>query len=89
MSTAVGMVFLCPDTPTGTWNERHQAGNQLLRAHGVNNGNKRGASVPVLRYRIAVASDSASILKDEKERGLSDPTSEDAEKGRSSGYRVT
>lgn len=29
------MLFLCPDTPTGKWSERHLATQQLLSAHGV------------------------------------------------------
>ncbi|RVX73289.1 hypothetical protein B0A52_02931 [Exophiala mesophila] len=35
VSTAVGMIFLCPDTPTGKWSERHLHTAQLLSAHGV------------------------------------------------------
>lgn len=35
VSTALGMLFLCPDTPTGKWSDRHQAAQQLLAAHGV------------------------------------------------------
>lgn len=29
------MLFLCPDTPTGKWSERHLATQRLLNAHGV------------------------------------------------------
>lgn len=36
VTTALGMLFLCPDTPTGKWSERHLATQQLLAAHGVN-----------------------------------------------------
>ena len=35
VATALGMLFLCPDTPTGKWSERHLATQQLLSAHGV------------------------------------------------------
>ena len=31
--TATGMFFLCDDTPTGKWSERHQATQALLHAH--------------------------------------------------------
>merc|ERR1719284_1592101 len=33
VTTAVGMFFLCEDTPTGKWSERHQATQALLHAH--------------------------------------------------------
>lgn len=32
-ATAAGMFFLCDDTPTGKWSERHQATQALLHAH--------------------------------------------------------
>lgn len=32
-ATAAGMFFLCEDTPTGKWSERHQATQALLHAH--------------------------------------------------------
>ncbi|KAK5082201.1 hypothetical protein LTR05_007344 [Lithohypha guttulata] len=35
VTTALGMLFLCPDTPTGKWSERHLATQRLLNAHGV------------------------------------------------------
>ncbi len=33
--TAVAMLLLCPDTPTGKWSERHLAVQQSLANHGV------------------------------------------------------
>nr|OQO16001.1 hypothetical protein B0A51_16333 [Rachicladosporium sp. CCFEE 5018] len=33
VSTALGMIFLCPDTPTGKWADRHEATRALLEAH--------------------------------------------------------
>ncbi|TVY35970.1 Nitrate transporter [Lachnellula subtilissima] len=33
--TAIAMVLLCPDTPTGKWSERHLAVQQNLQAHGI------------------------------------------------------
>lgn len=33
--TAIGMLFLCPDTPTGKWSERHLAVERNLADHGV------------------------------------------------------
>lgn len=36
LTTALGMLFTCPDTPTGKWSERHLATQGLLAAHGVN-----------------------------------------------------
>lgn len=35
VSTGIGMIFLCPDTPTGKWSERHLAAQHLLNAHGI------------------------------------------------------
>ena len=34
-AVALGLLFLCPDTPTGKWSERHLAAQQNLAAHGV------------------------------------------------------
>lgn len=34
-ATAVAMLILCPDTPTGKWSERHLHVQQNLAAHGV------------------------------------------------------
>lgn len=33
--SAVGMLLLCPDTPTGKWSERHLAVEQNLASHGI------------------------------------------------------
>ena len=35
-ATAIAMLILCQDTPTGKWSERHLAVQQHLQAHGVN-----------------------------------------------------
>lgn len=35
VTTGIGMLLLCQDTPTGKWSERHFAAQQLLHAHGV------------------------------------------------------
>ena len=34
-AVALGLLFLCPDTPTGKWSERHLAAQHNLAAHGV------------------------------------------------------
>lgn len=34
-ATAIAMLILCPDTPTGKWSERHLAAEQNLASHGV------------------------------------------------------
>ncbi|RDW74002.1 putative nitrate transport protein crnA [Coleophoma crateriformis] len=34
-ATAITMLIVCPDTPTGKWSERHMAVQQRLQAHGV------------------------------------------------------
>jgi NNP family nitrate/nitrite transporter-like MFS transporter len=34
-AVAIGLVLLCPDTPTGKWSERELVVQQNLRAHGV------------------------------------------------------
>jgi NNP family nitrate/nitrite transporter-like MFS transporter len=33
VATALGMIFFCPDTPTGKWSERHLVTRALLDAH--------------------------------------------------------
>ena len=35
VATAVAMLLLCPDTPTGKWSERHLHAQQNLAAHGI------------------------------------------------------
>lgn len=35
VSTAISMLILCPDTPSGKWSERHLHVQQSLQAHGV------------------------------------------------------
>lgn len=35
IATGVGMLLLCPDTPMGKWNERHQHIQDNLHAHGI------------------------------------------------------
>lgn len=35
-TTAIAMVILCPDTPTGKWSERHIHAQQVLQTHGIN-----------------------------------------------------
>lgn len=34
-ATAITMLFVCPDTPTGKWSERHLAVQNNLQAHGI------------------------------------------------------
>jgi len=34
-AVALGLLFLCPDTPTGKWSDRHLAAQQNLAAHGI------------------------------------------------------
>ena len=34
-ATAIAMLLLCPDTPTGKWSERHLAVQQNLTSHGI------------------------------------------------------
>lgn len=35
ITTAVAMLLLCPDTPTGRWSERHLHASENLQSHGV------------------------------------------------------
>ncbi|KAK6065799.1 nitrite transporter [Seiridium cupressi] len=35
IATALSMILLCPDTPTGKWSERHLHANENLHNHGV------------------------------------------------------
>lgn len=35
IATALGMILLCPDTPTGKWSERHLHATENLHNHGV------------------------------------------------------
>jgi NNP family nitrate/nitrite transporter-like MFS transporter len=36
VAVALGLLLLCPDTPTGKWSERHLAVQQNLIGHGIN-----------------------------------------------------
>ena len=49
-ATFLGMLFLCEDTPTGKWSERHNAVRHLLETHGVDpaveQSEKSGADTP-------------------------------------------
>ena len=36
VTVSMGMLFLCPDTPTGKWSERHSAAQKNLADHGIN-----------------------------------------------------
>jgi MFS transporter, NNP family, nitrate/nitrite transporter len=46
-ATVLGMVFLCDDTPTGKWHERHDATKHLLAAHGVQTSVLETGSRPI------------------------------------------
>lgn len=49
VTTGVGMILFCQDTPTGKWSERHLAAQESLQAHGVNEtivGRKSSGSPP-------------------------------------------
>lgn len=36
VTVSIGMLLLCPDTPTGKWSERHLAAQRNLAEHGIN-----------------------------------------------------
>jgi MFS transporter, NNP family, nitrate/nitrite transporter len=63
--TAIAMLLLCPDTPTGKWSERHLAVQRNLASHGV----------------TATVVDAPGGIMDKKpEDGSSSPPSEEGEK---------
>lgn len=64
--TALAMLFLCPDTPTGKWSDRHAAVQQNLVSHGVS----------------ATVVDAPGGIMDKKPSvdGSSSPPSQDGEK---------
>ncbi|KAF5878402.1 putative nitrate transporter protein [Botrytis fragariae] len=45
-TTAISMLILCPDTPTGKWSDRHLVVQQNLRAHGIHSPSDKIVSVP-------------------------------------------
>ncbi|KAI4118146.1 MAG: hypothetical protein LQ345_001732 [Seirophora villosa] len=62
--TAIGMLILCPDTPTGKWSERHLAVQQNLAVHGIS-----GAVVDVpgdLTDKSTAGTDSPSDSSEKK-----------------------
>ena len=66
--TAIGLLVLCPDTPTGKWSERHLAAQQNLTSHGFS-GNV--VDVPgELSDRATEGTDSPSNESTEKKIGF-------------------
>ena len=60
-SVAIGLFFLCQDTPTGNWSDRHMAVQQNLQAHGVHAaGDGEIVSVP-------------GTITDKKSSGIASP----------------
>ncbi|KAI9641005.1 hypothetical protein NHQ30_010432 [Ciborinia camelliae] len=45
-TTAISMLIICPDTPTGKWSQRHLAIQQNLQAHGINTHSNKLVSIP-------------------------------------------
>ena len=60
--TAISLLLLCPDTPTGKWSERQLAVQQNLQSHGV----RAGGLVQV-----------PGAITDRKAEGLSTPTGDE------------
>lgn len=74
VSTAILMLLLCPDTPTGKWSERHLHVQQNLQAHGVtaqivdipgaitdHKGHSDGTSTPDDERKIQMENDIAKV----------------------------
>ena len=75
-ATMLGMMFLCEDTPTGKWSERHQATTQLLAAHGVQSSVLASGSRPV---DASETSSGAATPRDDEKRADGGPL--DVERG--------
>ncbi|ESZ98328.1 hypothetical protein SBOR_1321 [Sclerotinia borealis F-4128] len=45
-TTAISMLILCPDIPTGKWSQRHLAVQQNLQVHGIHNPSNNIVSIP-------------------------------------------
>ncbi|KZF24376.1 nitrate transporter CrnA [Xylona heveae TC161] len=50
-ATAIALVLLCPDTPTGKWSERHLAAEQNLEAHQVDRHEVEGQVVDIPEHQ--------------------------------------
>ncbi|KAJ8069843.1 hypothetical protein OCU04_000257 [Sclerotinia nivalis] len=64
-TTAISMLILCPDTPTGKWSQRHLAVQQNLQAHGIHSPSDNIVSIP----------GSITDRKSDKTHTSTDPTS--------------
>merc|ERR1711964_925782 len=78
-ATFLGMIFLCDDTPTGKWSERHNATMHLLAAHGVQTSVLESGSRPV--NASGISSGTATPRDDEKKANGEAATKADVERG--------
>ncbi|KAI1100481.1 nitrate transporter [Jackrogersella minutella] len=75
IATAISMLILCPDTPTGKWSERHAHADQNLASHGgslFSNRNGDFVDVPGKITDKAGSSGPNSIHEAEKEKRPAD-----------------
>ncbi|KAH6660142.1 nitrate transporter [Truncatella angustata] len=69
LATALGMILLCPDTPTGKWSERHLHAEENLHQHGVETPTGGVVDVPgVVVDKVPSNVTSPSSVDKEKER---------------------
>ncbi|RYP21757.1 hypothetical protein DL767_009186 [Monosporascus sp. MG133] len=68
LTTGVGMLLLCPDTPTGKWSERHLHAEENLRIHGVDDSGAEDGKVVDVPGGITdrVSFEGGQGLKEEK-----------------------
>lgn len=78
-ATFLGMIFLCDDTPTGKWSERHDAARHLLIAHGVQTSVLESGSRPV--DASGNSSGTATPRNDEKKANGGAAAKADVERG--------
>jgi MFS transporter, NNP family, nitrate/nitrite transporter len=84
-ATALGMLFLCPDTPTGRWQERHNATKHLLASHGIetsvlNAGSQRVDASKAME-ESGHSSGTTTPVRDEKKVDGAPATQSDVERG--------
>lgn len=74
VAVATALLLLCPDTPTGKWEDRHQAAENNLRGHAINPAvivDIPGSITPTkdTTSRSGSSSPPYDTLKDEKKLG--------------------
>ncbi len=75
------MFFLCPDTPTGSWSDRHQAVKHQLDEHGVQSSTMDLGSSAVDRHSSQASNNSSATPPEEKKTADETAPNVDVEQG--------